>query len=208
MDAFFLGIGAWATALIALAAKHNALLPATGGGLLLGTLPYLSYGLLPLFALPLAVVILTRPSRRTLVVLLCCAALVPLAFTLGGFWWFDGVAATRETYLISRGSAQRSYAYFAVANIAVLGLLIGPATALPAALSNRRPLAWLVGAALVGLLALDVSGVTRGEVERVWLPYAAWVVLATAQHTPLARTWLAAQAVLALGVQALVLSPW
>jgi hypothetical protein len=210
MDAFFLGVGAWATALIAIAAKRGSLLAVAGGGLLLGTLPYLSYGLLPLFALPLAVVILTRPNLRLLAVLLCCAAVVPLAFTLGGFWWPDGVAATHETYLISRGSAQRSYAYFVFANLAVLGLLIGPATAyaLPSTLANRRPLAWLVGAALVGVLALDVSGVTRGEVERIFVPFAAWIVIAAAQHKPPARAWLSAQAVLTLAVQALVLSPW
>ncbi|TDE33931.1 hypothetical protein [Actinomadura sp. 6K520] len=210
MDAFFLGVGAWATALVAVAAKRGNLLAAAGGGLLLGTLPYLSYGLLPLFALPLAAALLTRITPRLAVVLLCCAAIVPLAFTLGGFWWPDGVAATHETYVISRGSAQRSYAYFVIANIAVLGLLVGPATAhaLPASLSNRRPLAWLVGAALVGLLALDVSGVTRGEVERIWVPYAAWVVVAAAQHKPPARLWLSAQAVLALTLQALILSPW
>ncbi|XVQ10584.1 hypothetical protein ACQP1W_50155 [Spirillospora sp. CA-255316] len=210
MDAFFLGIGAWATALTAIAAKRDSLVAAVGAGLLLGTLPYLSYGLLPLFALPLAVVILARPSRRLLAVLLCCAAVVPVAFTLGGFWWPDGVAATHETYLISRGSAQRSYAYFVVANVAVLGLLVGPATvhALPGALSDRRPVAWLVGAALLGLLALDVSGVTRGEVERIWVPYAAWVVVAAGRHEPPARKWLAAQAGLALVAQALVHSHW
>ena len=224
MDAFFLGVGAWAVALAAIAAtwekassvgggfaaRHRGLVAAAGSGLLLGTLPYLSYGLLPLFALPLAVVVLTRPSRRILAVLVCCAAVVPVAFTLGGFWWPDGVAATHETYLVSRGSAQRSYAYFAVANVAVLGILVGPATAyaLPGVFSGRRPLAWLVGAALVGLLALDLSGVTKGEVERIWVPYAAWVVVATAQHRPPARRWLVAQAALALAVQALVRSHW
>jgi hypothetical protein len=210
MDAFFLGVGAWAIALTALAAKHSNLPAAAGGGLLLGTLPYFSYGLLPLFAIPLAIVILTRPNARVLAVLLCCAAVVPYAFTLGGFWWPDGVAATHETYVISKGSAQRSYAYYLIANIAVLGLLVGPATAhaLPASLSNRRPLAWLIGAAMVGVLALDISGVTRGEVERIWLPYAAWVILATAQHHPPARTWLSAQAALTLILQAVVLSSW
>jgi hypothetical protein len=210
MDALFLGVGSWAIALAAVAATRGNLIAAAASGLLLGTLPYLSYGLLPLFALPLAVILLTRPRARVLAVLLCCAAIVPVAFTMGGFWWPDGVAATHETYLISRGSAQRSYAYFLVANIAVLGLMVGPATAhaLPAALSARRPLAWLVGAALAGLLALDVSGVTRGEVERIWVPYAAWVVLAAAQHRPPARLWLAAQAAVALAVQSLVHSYW
>lgn len=213
MDALFLGAGAWATALTAAAAARRG--PAAYGaalaaGLLLGTLPYLSYGLLPLFALPLAVVLLARPDLRVLAVLAGAALIVPLAFTAGGFWWPDGVAATHETYLVSRGSAQRSYAYFIVANVAVLGLLVGPATAyaLPAVLARRRPLAWLVGAALFGLLALDVSGVTRGEVERIWVPYAAWAVIASAWHEPPARRWLAAQAGLALAVQALVRSHW
>ncbi|GLZ09521.1 membrane protein [Actinomadura sp. NBRC 104412] len=210
MDAFFLGVGAWATALIAMAATRASAFAAAGGGLLLGTLPYLSYGLLPLFALPLAVVILTRPKRRLLAIAVCCAAVVPLAFTLAGFWWPDGVAATHETYLISRGSAQRSYAYFVIANLAVLGLLVGPATvhALPSVLAGRRPLAWLIGAALVGVAALDVSGVTRGEVERIWIPYAAWVVLAAGHHRPPARAWLSAQAALAVGLQMLVQSHW
>ncbi|GAA4238623.1 glycosyltransferase family 39 protein [Actinomadura meridiana] len=210
MDAFFLGVGAWATALTAIASKRTNLPAAAGAGLLLGTLPYLSYGLLSLLAVPLAVVVLTRPSRRVLTVLLCCAAIVPLAFTAGGFWWPDGVAATHETYLISRGSAQRSYTYFVIANFAVLALQIGPATAhaLPTMFSRRSPLTWLVGAALAGVVALDVSGVTRGEVERIWIPYAAWIVLATAAHAPPARRWLAAQAALTLAIQALVLSPW
>ncbi|MFD0850968.1 hypothetical protein ACFQ07_01915 [Actinomadura adrarensis] len=65
-----------------------------------------------------------------------------------------------------------------------------------------------MGAALIGLLALDVSGVTRGEVERIWIPYAAWVVLASAQHHPPARAWLSAQAALAVTIQALVSSHW
>ncbi|MFB4318267.1 hypothetical protein [Actinomadura sp. 21ATH] len=207
MDALFLGVGAWAAALTA---RRGSLPAAAAAGLLLGALPYLSYGLLPLFAIPLAVVALTRPGRRFLAVLLCCAAVVPLAFTLGGFWWFDGVAATHETYAVSRGSARRSYAYFAFANIAVLALLVGPATAhaLPGTLSRDRPTGWLVGAALVGVAALDLSGVTRGEVERIWIPYAAWIVLAAARHAPPARGWLAAQAAVTLGVQALVLSHW
>src|SRR5690606_25500602 len=58
MDAVFLAAGAWGTALPAAAARRagaRAAVPAAAGGLLLGCLPYLSYGLLPLFAVPLAV---------------------------------------------------------------------------------------------------------------------------------------------------------
>ncbi|MEU5882146.1 hypothetical protein [Spirillospora sp. NPDC047279] len=220
MDAFFLGVGAWGTALVAVAARRNHLVAALGGGLLLGSLPYLSYGLLPLFAVPAAVLIIARPSRRVIAVLALGCAIVPLAFTLLGFWWPDGVAATHETYRVSRGSAMRSYWYFLVADFAVLGLLTGPAVAhaLPSTLASlgraarARALppvpALLVGAALLGMIALALSGVTRGEVERIWVPYAAWTVVAAGRHAPPARGWLAAQAITALVVQSLVLSEW
>ncbi|MFA1543629.1 hypothetical protein [Actinomadura monticuli] len=219
MDAFFLAVGAWGTALLALAARRagwRAAVPAGAGGLLLGCLPYLSYGLLPLFAVPLAVLLLTRPRAAALAALGAGLLVVPAAFTALGFWWPDGVRATFDTYLVSRGSAQRPYAYFLLANVAVLGLLTGPATAraLPAALrlaTRERaasPAAVLACAALAGVLVLDLSGVTRGEVERIWVPFAAWLVVAASLRRPAARPWLAAQAATALAVQALVLSPW
>ncbi|GGQ14299.1 hypothetical protein BKA00_001945 [Actinomadura coerulea] len=235
MDAFFLAVAAWGTALLALAARggrNRALAPAATGGLLLGCLPYLSYGLLPLFAVPLAVVVLGRPRVRALVAAGAGLVVVPAAFTLLGFWWPDGVRATLDTYLVSRGSAQRSYAYFLFANLAVLGLLTGPAVAhaLPRTLARlgrgalwrevlgRGPrsrafapeaaVAALAGAALLGVLVLDASGVTRGEVERIWVPFAAWLTVAAAVDRSRVRAWLAAQAVTALAVQALVLSPW
>lgn len=234
MDAFFLAVAAWGTALLALAARggrNRALAPAATGGLLLGCLPYLSYGLLPLFAVPLAVVVLGRPRARALAAAGAGLVVVPAAFTLLGFWWPDGVRATLDTYLVSRGSAQRSYAYFLFANLAVLGLLTGPAVAhaLPRTLArlgrgalwrevlDRGPrsraaapaaVAVLAGAALLGVLVLDASGVTRGEVERIWVPFAAWLTVAAAVDRPRVRAWLAAQAVTALAVQALVLSPW
>ncbi|MFI0408953.1 hypothetical protein [Actinomadura sp. 3N508] len=224
MDALFLAVGAWGTALLAIAARRTGAggAVAVAGGVLLGCLPYLSYGLLPLFAVPLAVAALTRPRAVIVAAVAAGLVVVPAVFTLLGFWWPDGVRTTLDTYLISRGSAQRSYAYFAAANLAVLGLLTGPAAAhaLPrAAAALRRAararaadpaarVAALAGAALLGVLALDASGVTRGEVERIWVPFAAWLTLAAALHRPPARAWLAAQAATALAVQALVLSPW
>ncbi|WP_171064529.1 hypothetical protein [Actinomadura soli] len=225
MDAFFLAVGAWGTALLAAAARRRgarAAGAAAGGGVLLGCLPYLSYGLLPLFAVPLAVLALTRPRAGAIAAAAAGLAVAPAVFTWLGFWWPDGVRATMDSYLISRGSAQRSYAYFAAANLAVLGLLTGPAAAhaLPRAAGALRhaaaaraagpaaAVAALAGAALLGVLVLDASGVTRGEVERIWVPFAAWVTVAAALHRPPARAWLAAQAATALAVQALVLSPW
>lgn len=235
MDAFFLGVAAWGTALLALTTRPrpnpsfsvSGRLPgvavggaAVGGGVLLGALPYLNYGMLPFGAVPLVVLLMARPGWRTLALLACGLAVVPVAFTLAGFWWPDGVRATLDTYLVSRGSAQRSYAYFLFGDLAVLGLLTGPAVAhaLPGLLRAlrrgvRTPSAipagtLLAAAALLGTLVLDASGVTRGEVERIWIPYAMWIVVAAAPHRPPARGWLAAQALTALAVQALVLSEW
>ncbi|TYK45029.1 hypothetical protein [Actinomadura decatromicini] len=220
MDAFFLAVAAWGTALLAMSARSaRPVIPAAAGGLLLGCVPYLSYGLLPLFAVPAAVVLLRRPPARAMVAAALGLAVVPAAFTALGFWWPDGVRATLDTYLVSRGSAQRSYAYFAFGNLAVLGLLTGPAVAhaLPRtaaalwrAARSRTALpgaAVLAGAALLGVLVLDASGVTKGEVERIWVPFAAWLLVAAPpEHRR--RGWLAAQAATALAVQALVLSPW
>ncbi|WP_242910481.1 hypothetical protein [Actinomadura terrae] len=228
MDALFLGVGAWGTALAALSARRRPARPAArvaaavGAGVLLGCLPYLSYGLLPLFAVPLAVLALARPRPVALAGLCAGLVVVPAALTAGGFWWPEGVRATLDTYLVSRGSAQRSYGYFLFADLAVLGLLVGPAVAravpdaVAAVYRTARTRARLPGlgvalpvcAALAGMLALDLSGVTKGEVERIWLPFAAWLLPAASLPGPPSRWWLAAQAATALAVQALVLSPW
>ncbi|GAA4078102.1 hypothetical protein GCM10022214_40020 [Actinomadura miaoliensis] len=91
-------------------------------GPLPGMLPYLRYGLLPLFAVPAAVMTLRRPSRAVL--------LAPAA---------------------------------------------GPAVV---------PVALLACAALLGVAALGLAGVARGEGERIWLPCAAWVTVAAAHRPP------------------------
>ncbi|MEV5570810.1 hypothetical protein AB0L06_12215 [Spirillospora sp. NPDC052269] len=212
MDAFFLGVGAWGIAFLAMRRP-------LAGGLLLGALPYLSYGLLPLLALPSVVLWITRPTLRFWIVMALGFAVIPAAFTLGGFWWPDGVHATLDTYRASGGSARRSYPYFLGADIAVLGILTGPAIAyvLPSLLkqgivARRRlraePVVLLAAAAVVAVLSLDVAGVTKGEVERIWLPFAAWLLPAASVLRAPARGWLTAQVVVALLVQALVLSEW
>ncbi|MCP2337646.1 hypothetical protein [Actinomadura rupiterrae] len=216
MDAFFLGVGAWGVAFLAL--RRPVI-----GGLLLGALPYLSYGLLPLLAVPSAVLWITRPQVRFWIAMAAGFAVIPVAFTLAGFWWPDGVHATLDTYLVSGGSARRSYWYFLVADIAVLGILTGPVVAyvLPSLLKRvtvfrgkglkalrDEPVLLLAAAALLAVLSLDVAGVTKGEVERIWLPFAAWLLPAASVLRAPARGWLSAQVLTALLVQALVLSEW
>jgi fatty acid desaturase len=129
------------------------------------------------------------------------------------------VAATHQAYLATGGSSRRPYLFFLVGDYAVLGLLVGPAVAysVPALVRSvgrpereraRTAIALLVAAALVGTVALDLVGLTRGEVERIWVPYAAWLTAATALRPPPGRRWLAAQAMTAILVEALVHSPW
>jgi hypothetical protein len=60
-------------------------------------------------------------------------------------------------------------------------------------------------AALAAVAAADLSQMSRGEVERIWLPFVPWLALAAPGDR---RPWLAVQAGVALVVQASLVSPW
>lgn len=209
MDALFLGVTAWGIALVAVAARRRAAPPAVAGGILLGAAPYLSYALLTLGAPILVVLIAARPPRRVILAGVAGGLVVPAAMTIAGFWWPDGVAATSGAWAASAGG-NRPYGYFLLGDLAVLAAVVGPATL--AGLGRLRRAEWrawiLPAAAFVAVMALDLAGITRGEVERIWLPYAAWMVTAAATLRGPARGWLAAQAGTALLMQAVMGSPW
>jgi methylthioxylose transferase len=59
--------------------------------------------------------------------------------------------------------------------------------------------------ALAAVFAADVSQHSRGEVERIWLPFVPWLALAAPGDR---RGWLAAQVAVALVLQSAVVSPW
>jgi hypothetical protein len=61
----------------------------------------------------------------------------------------------------------------------------------------------------VAVLAADLSGLSKAEVERIWLPFAVWLP-AGAALLPVGdrRGWLAAQAATALLVNHLLLTTW
>ncbi|MYQ45626.1 hypothetical protein GTW40_11225, partial [Streptomyces sp. SID4985] len=63
------------------------------------------------------------------------------------------------------------------------------------------------GAALLALLVADVSGMSKAETERIWLPFAMWL-LPVCAYLPGPRVWLGAQAVTALLVNHLLLTGW
>ncbi|GAB3898915.1 hypothetical protein GCM10027612_57940 [Microbispora bryophytorum subsp. camponoti] len=123
--------------------------------------------------------------------------------------------ATHAEWAADPGAA-RPYLYFLVANLAVLALVTGPAAAAGLVAPGRAGERILPVAALVAVLALDVSGTTRGEVERIWLPYALWVAAAAGRTGAGGegaggagdRRLLAAQVVVGLLLQGFVRSPW
>jgi hypothetical protein len=65
----------------------------------------------------------------------------------------------------------------------------------------------LVLCALLALLVADLSGMSKAETERIWLPFAMWLLPACALLAR-PRIWLAAQAVLALLINSLLLTGW
>jgi methylthioxylose transferase len=67
----------------------------------------------------------------------------------------------------------------------------------------------LGGAAALAVLVADLSGLSKAEVERIWLPFTVWLVAATALlPARQARWWLAGQAVATLVVHHLLLTTW
>ncbi|MGH9038073.1 MAG: hypothetical protein ACRD0O_20130, partial [Acidimicrobiia bacterium] len=141
------------------------------------------------------------------------AGAVAAAFAASGFWWLDGLSATRAAYAAGVAS-RRPYGYFLVANLAAFAVVVGPAAGVALArLRGRGP--WLVtGSALAAIAAADLSGLSKGEVERIWLPFVPWVLVATCalatlrRPTRSARGWLGLQVAAALGVQLMVRTPW
>ena len=207
MDALFLGVAAWTVAALALAARADArrgVVLAIGAGLGFGAVAFLSYGLVPVAALAVAVA-WQRP--RLLAVAGLAVAAVVATFAAAGFWWPAGVGATHAEWARGHG-ADRPYGYFLLGNLAVLAVVVGPATAAGFARLRDRRLWLVVGAAALAVVASDLGGFSRGEVERIWLPFAVWLIAATAALPGPARGWLVAQAAVALVITVVLATPW
>ncbi|RDG37932.1 hypothetical protein [Streptomyces corynorhini] len=235
-DAYFAAVAAWAVALLALAVTRRSLPAAGASGLLTGLTCYLSYGLTLFALIGTGALFLGRhragkrpaPLVPLLAAGLAGAAVVPVAFTLAGFDWWEAYHLLVTRYYQGAGGV-RPYGYWVWANLACTVLITGLATAAglrrtgavltsgrgigrgvgrggsPAAARTR--LALLVAAALLALLIADLSGMSKAETERIWLPFAMWLLPACAFLTR-PRAWLAAQAVLALLLNHLLLTGW
>jgi hypothetical protein len=221
-DAYFAAVAAWAVALLALAVTRRSLGWAAASGLLLGLTCYVSYGLTLVALIAAAVLVLGRHGVRErpalLAPLLAGLAVVPTVFTLAGFDWWEAYRLLVTRYGQGAGGI-RPYGYWVWANLACTVLITGLATAAGlrrtgAVLLGRRTgpragvrLAFLVSAALLALLVADLSGMSKAETERIWLPFALWLLPACAFLTR-PRFWLTAQALLALLVNHLLLTGW
>jgi hypothetical protein len=215
-DAYFAGVAAWGIALLAVAARRNSPVRALAGGLLLGLSLFLSFGLAAAGLLALAVVVMQTRTlgpagvARVLGVAAVGALAVVAVFTLGGYWWFDGIAVDAQR--VMDGAAYddriRHLDYFYAANAAAAAIAAGPAVVAGLA-GLRGRLLVLPLAAIVAMAVSDASGLVLGETERIWLPFVVWLLPATAAVSPRSqRFWLAVSALLAIGVEVVVRSPW
>jgi hypothetical protein len=119
-----------------------------------------------------------------------------------------------------------------IGNLGAFAIALGPAVAVALTRLRDRRVWLLVAAAVAAVVVADVTALSKGEVERIWLPFAPWVVAATAAFMSGPRggtgvasdaagsvmgrdampRWipvlLAAQVLTALAVQLVVRSPW
>ncbi|MEU0422428.1 hypothetical protein ABZ235_02255 [Streptomyces canus] len=218
-DGYFAAVAAWAVALLALAVR--GVRPGLNGfcsGLLFGLTVYLSYGL-TLMAVVAGAVVWVGSCRRPLWFALAGFVVVPVVFTALGFEWWEGYRILVTRYHQGAGGV-RPYGYWVWANLACTVLIVGPATVAGVrrvvvrlrpgggwSRGSPRPSAVLVLAAVLALLIADLSGMSKAETERIWLPFAAWLLPACAFLTGV-RGWLAGQAVLALLLNHLLLTGW
>lgn len=229
-DWYFAAVAAWGLYLLARAATSRgprAWAQGVAAGLLLGWCVYLSYGLVLLGVLALTVLWLaTRTSRaggqvasaralgwRALPWALGGALVVTAAFSAFGFHWWEAYPVLRERYYDGIAS-ERSYGYWVWANLAAWTFTAGVAVwaAFPAtadAARRRVPLAVLAAGGLTTIALATLSGMSKAEVERIWLPFTIWVVAVPALLPDRwQRPLLASQVVLALLAQTLLVTRW
>ncbi|MER6620428.1 hypothetical protein [Streptomyces sp. NPDC000931] len=215
-DGWFTAVAAWAVALLALAVTgHRPAWTGLGSGLLFGLTVYLSYGLTLFAVIGAAVLLLGTRRLRVLPYVIAGFLVVPVVFAVLGFDWWEAYRLLVTRYHQGAGGV-RPYGYWVWANLACAVLITGPATvaglrraggALVGDRGAAARLALLAGSALLALLIADLSGMSKAETERIWLPFAFWLLPAAAL-LPGPRAWLAGQAVLALLLNHLLLTGW
>ena len=151
-------------------------------------------------------------------------AVTGVLMTSLGYNWFAGIGLTRRLYW--KGTAQfRPWKYFMVGNLGSLVFALGAVAVIGIGalgvgrIRNRSVVTdslsddgvgWLRAFVLAGLvcaLAANFSQYSKGEVERIWLPFLPWLTLPAAlllRH----RFWIVLQASTAIGLQVMLISKW
>jgi hypothetical protein len=184
----FSAVAAWGLAALAVAATATRWTArssaAIAAGLLLGLLPVVSYGLVLVGPLAIAVLWLARGWRVLPVV--AGVALVPTLVLAGfGFYLWEAYPVLQQRYWDGL-APDRPAAYWTWASLGSLVISAGPALgaglgALAAARRTADRVAlWLVGSAAAAIALADASQMSKAEVERIWLPFVPWLLLSTA----------------------------
>ncbi len=208
-DAFFMGVVAWGIALLAVSTTKYLWPASIGAGVLLGFGIHLNYGLV-LMGLPAVAVLIAARTAKPMIGAVIGALIVTAIFSAYGFWWFDGYELVKERYY--QGIAtDRPFAYWGWANIAALFCAVGVAVpaAFPRIFTRSAPINLLVIGAIAAVAAADLSQLSKAEVERIWLPFAMWMLLAPAvlpERTH--RFWIALQVTAALAINHLLFTNW
>lgn len=219
-DGMFAAVGAWGIAALACAVRAGSpgarLGWGVGGGLLLGWVVMMSYGL-PLLGIPALTVLALRRRWSVLPVAVLAACLVVAGFAAFGFYYWEALPALQERYWGGVAS-RRPAAYWMWGNLAALlfaaGPLVGAAlahltTLRPERATPERALMALTLAGWAMVAAADLSQMSRAEVERIWLPFVPWLLLGCALLPPRwRRAGLVLQLASALAVQHLLDTGW
>ena len=183
-DAAFAGVSAWAVYAVVVAStslhRRSRVVGSAISGVLVGTAMLLTYGA---GVVALAVGVIALFYRRVDVAAITASVTIALLGLAGlvGFSYIEGLRYVREEYHAGVANT-RPYLPFVLINVVVFAVMVGPAAVAGLAHAVRTRAAILrvasigLGMALVALL----SGMSKGEVERIWLPFAIWTVVAAA----------------------------
>ncbi len=218
-DAVIMAVTAWGIALLAVAATtvppRRRLVLSLAAGLVLGSGVFWSYGMVLMGPVALAVLLAARTWRPVVPVVVAALGVVAL-FAAAGFWWLEGMRLLEVRYDQGKGGL-RQYSYWVWADLAVAGAAVGPVVVAGlgrAAAAARRwrdapPTVVLAAGAVVAILCATLSGLSKSEVERIWLPFMLWLVpLAAVLPAAQARRWLALSASWALLAGVLYRTSW